>query len=136
MAVTGTLFLGMPHALAHLYTRDAQVIAIAAALIPIAGVFQIFDGLQVVAAGVLRGVGDTRGPMLINLLGYWCLGLPVSIYLGFVLGQGPVGLWWGLVLGLAVVASSLLLRVRSRLVHRQTRVVIDTHQSREPERQP
>jgi MATE family multidrug resistance protein len=136
MAVTGTLFLGMPHALAHLYTRDAQVIAIAAALIPIAGVFQIFDGLQVVAAGVLRGVGDTRGPMLINLLGYWCLGLPVSIYLGFVLRQGPVGLWWGLVLGLAVVASSLLLRVRSRLVHRQTRVVIDTHHPREPERQP
>ena len=135
MALTGTLFLTFPHALAQLYTREGQVIAIAAALIPIAGVFQIFDGLQVVAAGVLRGVGDTRGPMLINLLGYWCLGLPVSVYLGFVLRLGPVGLWWGLVLGLAVVASSLLFRVRSRLVHRQTRVVIDTHHSREPERQ-
>ena len=135
MALTGTLFLALPHALAQLYTRDGQVIAIAAALIPIAGVFQVFDGLQVVAAGVLRGVGDTRGPMLINLLGYWCLGLPVSVYLGFVLRLGPVGLWWGLVLGLAVVASSLLIRVRSRLVHRQTRVVIDPHHSREPERQ-
>jgi MATE family multidrug resistance protein len=127
MALTGTAFLTIPHLLAQLYSRDIQVVAIAAALIPIAGVFQVFDGLQVVAAGVLRGVGDTRGPMLINLLGYWCLGLPVSIYLGFVLRLGPVGLWWGLVLGLAVVATSLLLRVRKRLAQGQRRVVIDPH---------
>jgi MATE family multidrug resistance protein len=127
MTVTAGIFLAFPDVLAHLYSRDVRVIAIAAALIPIAGVFQVFDGLQVVAAGVLRGIGDTRAPMLVNLLGYWCLGLPFSIYLGFVQGLGPAGLWWGLVVGLAVVASSLLLRVGSRLSHAQQRVVIDHH---------
>src|SRR4051812_6971181 len=127
MATTATLFLTLPEPLAGLYSRDLEVVAIAAALIPIAGVFQVFDGLQVVAAGVLRGAGDTRGPMLINLLGYWVLGLPLSVYLGFVIGMGPVGLWWGLVLGLAVVAVSLLFRVRGRLSQAQCRVVIDPH---------
>jgi MATE family multidrug resistance protein len=125
MAATAALFLMLPGPLARLYSRDLDVIAIAAALIPIAGVFQVFDGLQAVAAGVLRGVGDTRGPMLINLLGYWVLGLPLSVYLGFVAGLGPVGLWWGLVLGLGIVAISLLIRVRSRLARTQSRVVID-----------
>jgi MATE family multidrug resistance protein len=127
MTVTAVLFLGLPEPLARLYSRDLEVIAIAAALIPIAGVFQVFDGLQAVAAGVLRGLGDTRGPMLINLLGYWILGLPLSVYLGFVASLGPVGLWWGLVLGLGVVATSLLIRVRTRLARTQSRVVIDPH---------
>jgi MATE family multidrug resistance protein len=127
MAATAALFLMFPEPLARLYSPDPEVIAIAAALIPIAGVFQVFDGLQAVAAGVLRGVGDTRGPMLINLLGYWVLGLPLSVFLGFVAGLGPVGLWWGLVLGLAVVATSLLIRVRSRLARTHSRVVIDPH---------
>ena len=127
MTATAVLFLVFPEPLARLYSRDLEVIAIAVALIPIAGVFQVFDGLQAVAAGVLRGVGDTRGPMLINLLGYWVLGLPLSVYLGFVAGLGPVGLWWGLVLGLLVVATSLLIRVRSRLARTQSRVVIDPH---------
>jgi MATE family multidrug resistance protein len=127
MATTATLFLGLPEPLARLYSRDLEVVAIAAALIPIAGVFQVFDGLQVVAAGVLRGAGDTRGPMLINLLGYWVLGLPLSVYLGFVARLGPAGLWWGLVLGLAVVACALLVRVRARLSRSQSRVVIDPH---------
>jgi MATE family multidrug resistance protein len=127
MAATAALFLMFPGPLARLYSRDLEVIAIAAALIPIAGVFQVFDGLQAVAAGVLRGVGDTRGPMLINLLGYWVLGLPLSVYLGFVAGLGPVGLWWGLVLGLGVVATSLLIRVRSRLARTHSRVIIDPH---------
>jgi MATE family multidrug resistance protein len=127
MAATAALFLLFAEPLARLYSRDVEVIAIAAALIPIAGVFQVFDGLQVVAAGVLRGVGDTRGPMLVNLLGYWVLGLPLSVSLGFVAGLGPVGLWWGLVLGLGVVAASLLIRVRSRLARTHGRVVIDSH---------
>jgi MATE family multidrug resistance protein len=127
MTATAVLFLVFPGPLARLYSREIEVVAVAAALIPIAGMFQVFDGLQVVASGVLRGVGDTRGPMLINLLGYWVLGLPLSIYLGFVAGLGPVGLWWGLVLGLGVVAASLLLRVRTRLARTHSRVVIDHH---------
>ena len=87
--------------------------------------FQVFDGLQVVASGVLRGVGDTRSPMVLNLLGFWCIGMPVGLWLGFGANHGPVGLWWGLVLGLAAVSVLLLLRVRSRLGRELPRVVID-----------
>jgi MATE family multidrug resistance protein len=125
MAMTGAVFLSLPEPLARLYSRDPGVIAVAASLIPIAGVFQIFDGTQVVASGVLRGLGDTRAPMVANLLGYWLVGIPVSIYLGFVAGVGPPGLWWGLVLGLGLVGTSLLMRVRVRLARRQPRVIID-----------
>jgi MATE family multidrug resistance protein len=126
MAVAGAVFLLFPEQLARLYSRDLEVISVAAALIPIAGVFQVFDGTQVVAGGVLRGLGDTRAPMVANLLGYWLVGIPVSVYLGFEAGLGPAGLWWGLVLGLGLVGSSLLVRVRNRLARRQPRVVIDS----------
>jgi len=126
MTVTGAIFLSLPEPLARLYSRDLGVIVVAASLIPIAGVFQIFDGIQVVASGVLRGLGDTRAPMVANLVGYWLVGIPVSVYLGFVARLGPAGLWWGLVLGLGLVGTSLLLRVRARLARRQIRVVIDT----------
>ena len=125
MTMTGAVFLSLPEPLARLYSRDLGVIAVAASLIPIAGVFQIFDGIQVVASGVLRGLGDTRAPMVANLLGYWLVGIPVSLYLGFVAGLGPAGLWWGLVLGLGLVGTSLLLRVRTRLARRHPRVIID-----------
>jgi MATE family multidrug resistance protein len=125
MTMTGAVFLSLPESLARLYSRDLGVIGVAASLIPIAGVFQIFDGIQVVASGVLRGLGDTRAPMVANLLGYWVVGIPVSIYLGFVARLGPAGLWWGLVLGLGLVGTSLLLRVRTRLARRQQRVIID-----------
>jgi MATE family multidrug resistance protein len=126
MAMTAAVFLSLPEPLARLYSRDLGVIGVAASLIPIAGVFQIFDGTQVVASGVLRGLGDTRAPMVANFLGYWLVGIPVSLYLGFAAGLGPTGLWWGLVLGLGLVGTSLLLRVRARLARRQVRVEIDT----------
>ena len=125
MSLTGAVFLSIPEQLARLYSQDLEVIAVAALLIPIAGVFQVFDGVQVVAGGVLRGLGDTRAPMIANLLGYWVVGIPVSIYLGFEKGLGPAGLWWGLVLGLALVGGSLLIRVRNRVARRQSRVQID-----------
>jgi MATE family multidrug resistance protein len=63
--------------------------------------------------------------MLVNLLGFWCVGLPVSAWLGFRRGLGPVGLWWGLVMGLAVVAVVLLFRVRTRLGANLRRIVIE-----------
>ena len=126
MSVTGVTFLSWPEPLARLYTPNREVVGVAASLIPLAGVFQIFDGLQVVTSGILRGLGDTRAPMLANLLGYWVLGLPLSVYLGFQLRLGPAGLWWGLVLGLAVVATTLLARAAARLARQQPRVVIDS----------
>ncbi len=125
MTLTAIVFLTVPGPLARLYTDEVQVWALAAALIPLAGIFQVFDGLQAVGGGILRGLGETRIAMLVNLLGYWFLGLPVSYLLGFRLGLGPQGLWWGLVVGLAVVASILLVRVRIALARRQARVIID-----------
>jgi MATE family multidrug resistance protein len=125
MATMAIVMLGVPAVLARAYTTDTTVIALAATLIPIAGVFQIFDGLQVVSIGILRGVGDTRTPLIVNLLGFWLIGLPVSLWLAFRVGLGPQGLWWGLVAGLATVATALLVRVRVRLGQEMRRLVID-----------
>jgi MATE family multidrug resistance protein len=125
MATMAIVMLGLPALLARAYTTDTTVIALAATLIPIAGVFQIFDGLQVVSIGILRGVGDTRTPLIVNLLGFWLLGLPVSLWLAFELDLGPQGLWWGLVAGLAAVATALLVRVRVQLGQEMRRLVID-----------
>jgi MATE family, multidrug efflux pump len=125
MACTALLFLGLPGELAGAYTSDLEVAALAAALIPIAGVFQVFDGVQVVSSGVLRGLGDTRAPMIVNVLGFWLVGMPVSLWLAFPLGLGPQGLWWGLVAGLAVVGVLLVLRIAARLSRPMARVVVD-----------
>lgn len=125
MTITALLFLLFPDFFALIYTDELEVAVLAALLLPLAGVFQIFDGVQVVASGVLRGIGDTRSPMLVNLLGFWCIGMPVSAWLGFHKGLGPVGLWWGLVLALAVVAVVLLFRIRSRMGAELRRIVIE-----------
>jgi MATE family, multidrug efflux pump len=125
MCTTAVAFLTIPQGLAAMFTHDPGVVAVAATLIPLAGVFQIFDGTQVVSAGILRGTGDTRAPLLANLLGFALIGLPVSYWLGFRARMGPAGLWWGLVVGLSTVAFFLVLRVRSRLSRHIARVVID-----------
>jgi len=111
MSLMAAIFIGAPRLLATAYTSVETVVALAAALIPIAGYFQIFDGLQVVSAGVLRGAGDTRAPLVVNILGFWFIGLPTSLLLGFQLGFGPQGLWWGFVAGLGAVAVFLLARI-------------------------
>lgn len=127
MLCTAALFIGAPKLLAGLYSRDAMVLGMAALLLPLAGLFQVFDGLQVVAIGLLRGLGDTRTPMIINVVGFWCIGIPVSLWLGFGRGHGAVGLWWGLVVGLVIVAALLLVRVRRREKHGLQRIIIDEH---------
>lgn len=125
MGITSLVFLAVPHWLAHLYTNDVATIALAASLLPVAGVFQLFDGGQAVTAGILRGAGDTRVPMLINLGGFWLCGIPLSLLLGFRTSLGPVGLWWGLAAALAVVAAILMLRVYTLLRRPITRVMIE-----------
>ncbi len=127
MVVTATLFLTIPRSLAGLYTNSDAVLVMAAALLPLAGIFQVFDGIQVVSSGVLRGLGDTRSPMIINIIGFWLVGIPTSLFLAFQAGLGARGLWWGLVFGLAAVAVILLGRVRHRLRARMGRVIIDDH---------
>ncbi len=118
------VFLAVPHWLARSMTDHAPIVEIAAALIPIAGAFQIGDGIQVVAIGCLRGLGDTRSPVLANVVGFWLIGLPVGCWLAFGLGSGPAGLWWGLVIGLFAVAGALLVVLRLRVSERRGRLQI------------
>ena len=125
MTASASLFLLAPVALARLYTTDAAVVAVTAALLPLAGVFQVFDGVQAVCGGVLRGAGDVRAPMLANLVGFWALGVPVGVAFAFRLRLGPAGLWWGLVAGLAAVALLLLWRVRVKLSREVRRVDVE-----------
>jgi MATE family multidrug resistance protein len=90
------------------------VLALGGQLIALAALFQMFDGAQVVAAGALRGLKDTQAAMVAAAIGYWGLGMPIGAGLAFGFGIGPVGLWWGFLVGLAVVAILLSLRFRQR----------------------
>ena len=129
MSMSAVVFLSIPETLARLYTDEPEVIALAALLIPVAGVFQIVDGLQVVATGVLRGVGDTLAPMLVGVLGFWVIGLPIGVWLGFGRDWGAVGLWWGLASGLGAVSVFLLVRVWVRFGRDLRRIIIDDEAS-------
>lgn len=108
MAASATLFLVLREWLPRLYTADATVVALAAGILPIAAAFQVFDGVQVVGCGVLRGMGRTRPAAVFNGISYWLLGIPLGWWLGLHAGWGLAGVWWGLCIGLAVVASLLV----------------------------
>ena len=125
MSLTALVFLSMPRLLATLFTSDVAAIAIAGVLIPVAGVFQIFDGAQAVGAGVLRGLGDTRAPLIGMIAGYWLIGLPVSLLLGFHTPLRAAGLWWGFVASLSIVALYLGLRIRVLFRRELARVAIE-----------
>jgi MATE family multidrug resistance protein len=84
--------------------------AVGPSLLGLAAAFQIFDGIQTVSTGALRGQGETRVPMLANLVGYWVLGLPLGLTLCFVLHWGIYGLWIGLLVALFIIAATLLAR--------------------------
>ncbi|TAM15227.1 MAG: MATE family efflux transporter, partial [Rhodanobacter sp.] len=113
------------------YTRDPKVIALAAQLIVLAGVFQFSDGIQVAANGALRGLKDTRVPMAITLFAYWGVGMPIGWVLGFRDDLGARGVWIGLIAGLTVAAVMLFTRFwrsawreRWRRSHDTTSVVV------------
>jgi MATE family multidrug resistance protein len=110
MVCAGVVFLIAPRHLIVLYTNDARVLALGPSLLWIAAAFQIFDGIQTVSTGALRGLGETRVPMFANLVGYWIMGLPLGFILCFVLRWGVYGMWIGLTLSLVVIASTLLVR--------------------------
>ncbi|HEX6314800.1 MAG TPA: MATE family efflux transporter [Gemmatimonadaceae bacterium] len=111
MAATAMVLIGFAPWLARAFTDDPAIVAAAAVLIPIAGVFQVVDGIQGVSGGILRGAGDTRVPMLANLGGYAVVGLPLGAWLCYARGWGASGIWWGLCAGLAAVALLLGWRV-------------------------
>jgi MATE family multidrug resistance protein len=116
MSAAAAAFLLLPRVLIGAFTSDASVTSIGATLLMIGAVFQLFDGMQGVATGVLRGLGDTRTPMLWNLAGHWFIGLPAGYASCFVFGFGVVGLWWGLSSGLIICGIALLL-VWSKRIH-------------------
>ncbi|MCE2900564.1 MAG: MATE family efflux transporter [Gemmatimonas sp.] len=125
MCVSGVVFIAAPEWLATRYTREAATVAVAVALIPLAGWFQVFDGLQAVTSGVLRGTGDTRIPAILHLVAFWGIGIPLGAYLGFRTPLRERGLWIGLVAGLAAAAALQSARVAHRLRGPITRVSVD-----------
>ena len=115
MSLAGVLFWTAPRAVISLYLdldepSNAAVIDIAVSLLGIAAVFQVFDGVQVSAMGALRGLKDTRTPMMLAMVAYWPVGLTAAYGLAFVLDLEEIGLWWGLVSGLACAATLLTIR--------------------------
>ena len=119
MVLTCTLFLTLPGPLVAIFIdtskpENAAVLSLATSYLVIAGLFQIFDGAQGVANHALRGLSDTRIPMVIAIVGYWLIGLPVAWILGFEFGMGGIGVWIGLATGLGLNALLLVTRFAMR----------------------
>ena len=112
-SLSAALMLLVPAWIAGLYTDDPEVVAIAVRLLFFAAIFQLSDGVQVSSAGILRGLNDTRVPMLITLVAYWLVGLPLGAVLGFRFDLGARGMWIGLIAGLTVAAVLLTSRYRA-----------------------
>jgi MATE family multidrug resistance protein len=107
MGCFAVVFLLLRHSITGLFTPDADVVQLAASLLMVAALFQLFDGQQVVAIFALRGMEDVRMPATIAVLAYWCLAIPLGYLLAFRLGLGAVGIWLGLALGLAILGLTL-----------------------------
>ncbi len=121
MLASGLTLLGLAAPILGAFSLRADALALARTLLLCAALFQLFDGLQVTLAGVLRGLGDTASSLVANLVGHWGIGLPVGVGLAFGLGLGAVGMWVGLATGLAAVAVALLVHWtrRSRAAYAQ-----------------
>ncbi|MGE6219250.1 MATE family efflux transporter [Nubsella zeaxanthinifaciens] len=114
MSLTALIFVFANNYLPYIYTNDLKVIGIAAKLLLLAALFQLFDGTQVVGLGVLRGLGDVNMPTFITFLSYWIIGIPVGYVLGFQLGLGVDGIWYGLTFGLLAASILLFIRFQNR----------------------
>ena len=106
------LMIGLRNQIPMLFTEDPEVIAIASKLVVLAGVLQLADGLQVVAASMLRGITDVKIPMFIALFSYTIVCISIGLFLAFPMGMGAVGIWIGFVVGLSVAAICLHIRFR------------------------
>lgn len=112
MACCAVLFTSLSSFFPTLYVDEPEVISIATTLIIVAGFFQLSDGIQVVGLGALRGMSDVKIPTIITLVSYWGLAIPASYILGFTLGLGPAGIWYGLLIGLTAAAIALFVRFK------------------------
>jgi MATE family multidrug resistance protein len=121
MTLFGVIFISFRHLLPTLFIDNRGVVEIAAALLVVAALFQMSDGIQAAGLGVLRGMTDVRIPTLITFVAYWLIGLPVGYALGFWGGWGVVGVWIGL--ALALTASAVMLTFRFHLLSRNPVVV-------------
>jgi len=129
MACSAVVLFTIPDLIAGIYTIDPAVKAMAVTLLSMAGIFQLFDGLQVSGAGALRGLKDTKVPMLITSFAYWVIGMPLGYLLGITWDGGPKGLWIGFICGLATAAILL-----NRRFHRVTQrlIVHEQNETRRP----
>lgn len=117
MACAGVVFASIPKVIARTFSPDPAVVHLGARLLLVAAAFQLFDGIQVVTTGALRGAGDTKTPMFANLVAYWLIGIPLGCVLCFRLGWGAVGIWIGLCTGLMIIGTVLLTAWRKRKFH-------------------
>jgi MATE family multidrug resistance protein len=115
MSVMGIVFIVARNYLPYLFTTDTEVISIAAGLLIIAAVFQIFDGLQVVMLSTLRGMADVKVPMIFAIIAYLFIGIPISYFFSFILNTGPVGIWYGYLAGLGIAGIMFYLRFQYNL---------------------
>ncbi len=115
MTLAGVALLLFPRWIAPIYTPDVIVIRNTVILLAAGAAFQLFDGIQTVATGALRGAGDTRTPMLCHFTAYWIIGLPLGAWLCFHRGWGAFGLWAGLSLALILIGIVLLFAWRRRV---------------------
>ena len=113
--ISAALILLLRHDVSELFSSDPEVIQVASALMVLGALFQFFDGAQVGAIGTLRGYKDTRAPAAIGVVAYWCIGLPAGAALCYGMGSlpelGVAGYWWGVVIGLGIAATLLLIRL-------------------------
>jgi MATE family multidrug resistance protein len=112
MASAAIVFVLMPRVIIRLFSPDPNVMRIGVPLFFVAAAFQLFDGLQTVATGALRGAGETRIPMMSSFVAYWAVGLPLGYYFGFPRGMGAFGVWLGLALSLLILGSALVVAWR------------------------
>jgi MATE family multidrug resistance protein len=126
MALAAILFVVFRESLPLLYIADPNVVSLAAMLLPIAAAFQIFDGVQVVGGGLMRGMGRPQAGAIVNLIGFYVVGLPLAWLLAFPAGFGIRGIWWGLAAGLGGVAIMLYFWVERTAARPLDELTVDT----------